>query len=66
MIKPIPCPNCGEVPEIKNLGNDCYYAMCSCVESAVNKDKYSFLGITPERAIKRWNDYFGSTNKKDK
>lgn len=60
----VPCPNCGEKPRVRTFGDDCYYAMCSCIRSKQNKDKYSFLGITPEKAIKNWNNYFQPTNEK--
>lgn len=64
MLEPVPCPNCGEKPRIKDFGENCYYAMCSCIRDNKNKNKYSFLGITSEKAIKNWNDYFRPTNKK--
>lgn len=64
MEKAIPCPNCGEEPRVRTFGDDCYYAMCACIRSKQNKDKYSFLGITPEKAIRNWNNYFQPTNQK--
>lgn len=62
--KPVPCPTCGEMPRVKTFGDDCYYAMCSCIRNAKNKNKYSFLGITPEKAILCWNNYFEPTNQR--
>ena len=64
MITAIPCPVCNETPTIKSYGDGCYYAMCSCIRNASNKNKYSFLGITPEKAIKIWNNYFEPVNQK--
>ena len=54
MLDAIKCPNCGEKPEVKDLGDNCYYAMCNCI--ACSKNKYSFLGITPKQAIRAWNE----------
>lgn len=62
--QPVPCPTCGEIPRLKDFGDSCYYMMCSCIRNNKNKNKYSFLGITPEKAAKNWNDYFRPTNEK--
>ena len=61
---PVPCPTCGETPRVKTFGDDCYYAMCSCIRNNKNKNKYSFLGVTPEKAIICWNSYFKPINQK--
>ena len=64
MQKIVRCPTCGEIPQVKDLGDSCYYVMCGCVKAKANKNKYSFLGITPEKAIKIWNEYFEPTNQR--
>jgi len=63
-MEAVPCPSCGETPKVRTFGDDCYYAMCSCIQNKQNKNKYSFLGITPEKAIRNWNNYFQPTNQK--
>jgi hypothetical protein len=64
MLNGVPCPSCGERPTVRDMGDCCYYAMCNCVINKQNKNKYSFIGITPEKAILAWNNYFQPVDQK--
>lgn len=59
---PVPCSRrnkgkkCGKLPKIINPVEGLYYAVCTCRSHSV-AGMYTFVGITPEKAIKAWNDF---------
>lgn len=48
---------CNKLPRLICAGQGLYYAVCSCAAHNANFGRYQFLGMTPKKAIKRWEDF---------
>ena len=51
-VEPKKCRKCGAYPHV-SMVDDCYYARC---DGCTKWNPYEFLGVTPNAALRNWNE----------